>query len=89
MGLPTKEDNLHGYDQSRLSTLPDQFQGKNFLLIHGSLDDNVHYQQAMALARTLELHDIPFQQIVSIPFSHMISCNHKSIYNSILFAFFF
>lgn len=61
MGLPSREDNLHGYDQSRLSTLQNKFIGKNFFLIHGiNLDDNVHYQQAMALARTLELHDILF-----------------------------
>lgn len=69
MGLPTPEDNIKGYDQSRLSTIPKSFRNKNYLLIHGSLDDNVHFQQAMALARTLELADIPFQQIVSVIFN--------------------
>lgn len=65
MGLPFAQDNLAGYDRSRLSTLPHLFKNKTFLLIHGSLDDNVHYQQSMALARSLEITDIPFEQIVS------------------------
>lgn len=66
MGLPILEDNLIGYDRSRLSTLQNSFRNKTYLLVHGSLDDNVHYQQSMALARTLEISDIPFDQIVSL-----------------------
>lgn len=66
MGLPTKRDNSAGYERARLSTRAEDFRNKTYLLIHGSLDDNVHYQQAMALARTLEVSDIPFEQIVSI-----------------------
>lgn len=65
MGLPYKEDNAEGYDRARLSTKYNEFANKTYLLVHGSLDDNVHYQQSMSLTRSLELHDIPFEQIVS------------------------
>lgn len=64
MGLPFIEDNAEGYLNSRLSTRPLAFVNKTYLLVHGSLDDNVHYQQSMALARSLEVNDIPFEQIV-------------------------
>lgn len=63
MGLPIG-DNEAGYNESRLSTLATSFRGKNFYLIHGTLDDNVHYQQSMALARSLEQNDILFKQMV-------------------------
>lgn len=63
--LPLAEDNLEGYIRSRLSTLYEGFRNKKYFLIHGTLDDNVHYQQAMVLARTLEQHDILFKQQVS------------------------
>lgn len=65
MGLPYKDDNLEGYERSRLSTKYEELRNKTYLLVHGSLDDNVHYQQSMALSRSLEVHDIPFEQIVS------------------------
>lgn len=52
------------YTRARLSTMADDFKNKTYLLVHGSLDDNVHYQQSMALVRTLELNDVPFEQIV-------------------------
>lgn len=65
MGLPTETDNIEGYDEARLSTRYADFRNKTYLLVHGSLDDNVHYQQSMALSRSLELNDIPFEQIVS------------------------
>ncbi|XP_030386247.1 venom dipeptidyl peptidase 4-like [Scaptodrosophila lebanonensis] len=61
MGLPS--ENEAGYENSRLWTRADQFRGKKYMLVHGTLDDNVHYQQAMALAKNLELRDISFTQI--------------------------
>ena len=63
MGLPAI--NELGYASSRLSTKVEQLRGKKFLLVHGTLDDNVHYQQAMIMAKNLERHDILFKQIVS------------------------
>lgn len=63
MSLP--ETNDIGYSKSRLSTRAEQLRGKKYLLVHGTLDDNVHYQQAMILAKNLERHDILFKQIVS------------------------
>lgn len=66
MGLPNI--NELGYEAGRLSTRAKQLKGKKFLLVHGTLDDNVHYQQAMILAKNLERHDILFKQIVSKKF---------------------
>lgn len=68
MTLP--KDNPEGYFNSRLSTIHEPFRNKKYMLIHGTGDDNVHYQQSMALARTLELNDVLFKETVSG--SHMI-----------------
>lgn len=65
MGLPAAADNLGGYENARLTKLAENLRNKKYMLIHGTLDDNVHYQQGMLLARTLERHDILFKQIVS------------------------
>lgn len=62
MGLP--DTNEIGYANSRLSTRAQKLRGKKYLLVHGTSDDNVHYQQAMILAKNLERHDILFKQIV-------------------------
>lgn len=67
MGLPTEGDNRIGYATSSLVKHSLNLEHKMYLLVHGTLDDNVHYQQSMMLARTLELNDILFEQQVSRP----------------------
>lgn len=62
MGLPS--DNLHGYEQGQLLNKVDNIKTKMYYLIHGTLDDNVHYQQSLLLAKVLEQKDILFRQQV-------------------------
>lgn len=64
LGLPIDKDNRAGYMAGSLVQKAGKLAGKKFMLIHGTLDDNVHYQQSMMLARSLELHDILFKQQV-------------------------
>lgn len=64
MGYPA--ENEAAYKRSSLLNQTESFRGKSLYLIHGTLDDNVHYQQMMMFARQLEQADVSFQQMVSI-----------------------
>lgn len=77
MGLPDEKDNQVGYANARLSKYADNIgaNSKQFMLVHGTLDDNVHFQQGMLLSRVLERHDIQFQEIVSLPTLIFEICN--------------
>ncbi|KAH8378694.1 hypothetical protein KR009_000791 [Drosophila setifemur] len=81
MGLPNT--NEVGYDDSRLSTRAQKLRGKKYLLVHGTLDDNVHYQQAMILAKNLERHDILFKQISYADEDHGLSNVRPHLYHSL------
>ena len=54
LGLP--KDNAKGYDDNSPLHFADQLQG-NYLLVHGSGDDNVHVQNSMDLLTALEKAD--------------------------------
>lgn len=57
--LRKPQDNKSGYEDNSPINFTKQIKGK-FLLIHGSSDDNVHYQNSMELARELVKNNIPF-----------------------------
>lgn len=62
MGLPTEQNNK--YNVSSVFEKVDNFRTHDFMLIHGSGDDNVHYQQSLMLAKVLQLNDILFEEMV-------------------------
>ena len=57
MGLP--DDNAEGYQNGSPITFAHQLEG-NLLLVHGTADDNVHYQNLEVLVDELVEHNKPF-----------------------------
>ena len=58
--LRKPQDNKSGYEDNSPVNFTKKIKG-NFLLVHGSADDNVHYQNAMELASALVKNNIPFE----------------------------
>ncbi|XP_053689574.1 venom dipeptidyl peptidase 4 isoform X2 [Sabethes cyaneus] len=81
MGLP--KDNAAGYEQSRLTALYNKFRNRKYMLIHGTYDDNVHFQQAMQLSRTLETHDIMFKQVSYPDEDHSLAGVRPHLYHTL------
>ena len=69
MGLP--DDNAEGYEQSAPLTFANQLEG-SLLVVHGSGDDNVHYQNTEALINELVRHTKQFDVMVYPNRSHGI-----------------
>jgi len=58
MGLP--EENEQGYERSSPIKSAQNLKGK-LLLIHGTMDDNVHMQNTLSFAHALQKAGKPFQ----------------------------
>ncbi len=70
MGLPS--DNAEGYLQGSPLTFADRLKGE-LLLIHGTGDDNCHYQGAEALVDAFVRNNLPFRMMSYPNRSHSIS----------------
>ena len=70
MGLP--DDNANGYEQGSAVTHAKKLAG-NLLLIHGTADDNVHYQNAEVVINELIKHKRPFDMMSYPNRAHGIS----------------
>lgn len=70
--LRKPQDNKQGYEENSPTNFVQLIKG-NFLLIHGSGDDNVHFQNSMELSAALIKNNIPFDFMVYPNKNHGIS----------------
>ena len=85
--MSTPEDNPRGYNSSTPLWNISNLKNKKYYLIHGTHDDNVHYQQSMLLSAALEEADVLFRQQSYPDQDHSIGDYRKHLYHS-LTAFF-
>ena len=69
MDLP--KDNLRGYDAASVLTYASQLE-RPLLIVHGTVDDNVHFLNSMKLCRALFLAGKPFEFLPLAGFTHMV-----------------
>ena len=81
MGLPGPDGNWKNYDKSDLSAKASKFYGKKLFLIHGTADDNVHFQQSMVLTRALVDYNILFRLQVRSEFYSRSHIQNQSLLN--------
>lgn len=70
MGL--LQENAIGYKNASLLSHSEKLRGKKYMVIHGTYDDNVHYQQSMMLSYELERKVILFRQQVSTFYIYLV-----------------
>jgi dipeptidyl-peptidase-4 len=70
--LRTPAENSGGYENNSPINFVDGLRGK-FLLIHGSADDNVHFQNTMDMTSALVAANKPFEMFVYPNKNHGIS----------------
>uniref|UniRef100_A0A7N4PL38 Dipeptidyl peptidase 4 n=1 Tax=Sarcophilus harrisii TaxID=9305 RepID=A0A7N4PL38_SARHA len=82
MGLPTAEDNLDHYKNSTVMSRAENFKQVEYLLIHGTADDNVHFQQSAQISKALVEAGVDFQAMWYTDENHSIgtSSAHQHIY---------
>lgn len=73
--MDTPQNNPEGYAQSSVVAAAKDLKGK-LLLIHGAIDDNVHFQNSLQLARALQEADRDFQIMVYPQSRHGIGGTH-------------
>lgn len=64
MGSPNVTLNSENYNKADLINKVDNLRDKMFYLVHGTADNNVHFQQSMILSKKLSEKYILFRQQV-------------------------
>ncbi|CAG9791830.1 unnamed protein product [Diatraea saccharalis] len=83
MGLPS--ENAAGYAQSSLLTddVVEAFRNKRYMLIHGTADDNVHFQHSMLISRLLQRRNVYFTQMTYTDEDHALTGVRPHLYHGL------
>lgn len=82
LSFPNVTDNYKGYEESELVKHVDQLRDKHYLLVHGTADDNVHFQQSMLLAKSLAASGVLFKQQIYPDEGHNMAGVQRHLYRS-------
>ena len=77
--MRTPQENPDGYDLNSPTTYANQLKGK-YLLVHGTADDNVHFQNAMELVKALNEAGVEYDQFFFPNKNHFISGGNTRTY---------
>ena len=77
--MRTPQENPDGYDLNSPTTYASQLNGKYFL-IHGTADDNVHFQNAMELVKALNEAGVEYEQFFFPNKNHFIMGGNTRAY---------
>ncbi|XP_072903513.1 dipeptidyl peptidase 4-like isoform X1 [Hemitrygon akajei] len=77
MGLPTNDDNFQFYKNSTVMQRAANFKLVDYLLVHGTADDNVHFQQAAQISKALVQKGVDFQAMWYTDKDHALSSPAK------------
>ncbi|XP_069791462.1 prolyl endopeptidase FAP isoform X2 [Narcine bancroftii] len=85
MGYPQEDDNFQFYKNSTVMERAENFKMVDYLLVHGTADDNVHFQQAAQISKALVNKGVDFQAMWYTDKDHALSgsaFNHLYIHMS-------
>ncbi|KAH3751812.1 dipeptidyl peptidase 4-like [Dreissena polymorpha] len=80
MGLPTANDNLGGYNAANISKYASNFKSARFMILHGTGDDNVHFQNSAQLIKALVEEDVYFRQQIYPDENHFLNGQSTKIH---------
>lgn len=81
--MDTPQNNPSGYEASDLMIAAEKLRDRRYLLVHGTGDDNVHFQHSMQLAKTLQRLDIAFEQMSYADENHSLRGVSRHFYHTL------
>ncbi|XP_050675466.1 venom dipeptidyl peptidase 4-like isoform X1 [Leptidea sinapis] len=81
--MDTPQENLEGYQRADLMSKANKMRGRKFLIVHGTGDDNVHFQHSIQFAKELQRADIDFEQMTYADENHSLRGVSRHFYHTL------